>query len=328
MIKKLINFFELLVLLSCTIYYFKILQKNLQYLNNISQLQLKFQNNFHVSILTPFKLEGLYIEEWIDYHLKLGFDHFYLLDNNDGEIDDMDMINKLKNSSISSYLTFINKRNKKSFNDKFVRHQNEIWNNLKPKDWLFVNLNIDEFFTFSNSTKYGNNIKQYLQDAVKNKCDIICFNWQIFGNNGNHYQKPGKVLERFPNPTLPLDFKINRKIVNSHTKCMGHGGLGTRIFLHDIQFNKEKGQLSCNGDLLPGKKKSMKESPFLSPVTFSTAYIRHIYSKSTEEFFKFKLKKNKHDKRYNWDLFNQVNRFTPNEPFNSSANYTFLYDYI
>lgn len=117
-------------------------------------------------------------------------------------------------------------------------------------------------------------------------------------------------------------------MVNSHTKCIGHGGLGTKINIHDIPFNKEKGQLSCNGDLLPGKKKSMKNSPFLQPISLNTAYIRHIYSKSTEEYYKVKLKRNKHDSRYNWNLFNEINKMPPNEPFNQSANYSFLFDPI
>lgn len=99
----------------------------------------KFQINncFHVSILTPFKLEGQYLEEWIYYHLKLGFDHFYLIDNNDGDTDDMNVIQKLKNSSISSHLTFFNKRNTNRFNFRFFKLSNEIWDNLKPKDFAF-----------------------------------------------------------------------------------------------------------------------------------------------------------------------------------------------
>lgn len=75
------------------------------------------------------------------------------------------------------------------------------------------------------------------------------------------------------------------------TKCIDHGGLNTPIFLHDILFNKEKGQLSCNGDLLPGKNKSMTYLFALDNIYFSSAYLKHFTTKSTEEYFKFKMKK-------------------------------------
>ena len=40
-----------------------------------------------VSLCAIAKCENLYIKEWVDYHLKLDFDHIYIYDNNevDGE---------------------------------------------------------------------------------------------------------------------------------------------------------------------------------------------------------------------------------------------------
>lgn len=64
------------------------------------------------------------------------------------------------------------------------------------------------------TSKYGHNIKEYLRNAIRKKCDIICFNWQVHGNNGHIYQTEGKVLERFPKPTLPLNFtRVGNKII-------------------------------------------------------------------------------------------------------------------
>lgn len=95
----------------------------------VFNLQIQTIKIGHVSIITPFKLEANYIEEWLEYHIKLGFDHFYLIDNNDGDTDDINMIKKLKNSSISSYLSFENKRNIKRYNDYFVSVLNKVWKN-------------------------------------------------------------------------------------------------------------------------------------------------------------------------------------------------------
>lgn len=249
------------------------------------QIHFSINKIGRVSIVTPFKLEDPYIEEWLEYHLKLGFDHFYLLDNNDGDIDDINMIKRLKNSPISRYITFENKRNLKRFNDYFV-DSNRYWRNLQKEDWLFVNLNVDEFLTFPSTSKYGHTIREYLHNAISKKCDIICFNWQTYGNNGHHYQSDEKVLDRFPIPTLPFNFSDSRNYV---TKCIGHGGLGTRIFLHDILFDEKKGHLSCNGDLNPGKNKSLTYSPSIDSFYYSSAFLKHFTTKSTEEWFKYIL---------------------------------------
>ena len=39
-------------------------------------------NNMRTSICCIAKNEDLYIDEWINYHKKLGFDHFFIYQNN------------------------------------------------------------------------------------------------------------------------------------------------------------------------------------------------------------------------------------------------------
>lgn len=277
-----------------------------------------------ISIVTTFKLEACYLEEWINYHLNIGFDHFYLYDNNDGNTDDILIIEKLKNSSISKHISFYNARNIERYNRFYLNIPTKMLESFNKEDWLFVNLNIDEFLTFPNNSKNGKNIREYLKNAVKNKCDVVCFNWQVHGNNGHHYQTQSKVLDRFPLPTLPLNFTKYGRIENTHTKCIGHGKLGTNAYIHDILINKSKGQKSCNGDLLPGKSISLKYEPFLEEMSFNSAYIRHFFTKSTEEWYKYKMKKVDYEERYGWDNFNQINKHSPNKPFNPDDNYTFL----
>ena len=36
---------------------------------------------YHLAIAAIFKNETPYLEEWLEYHLLVGFDHFYLYDN-------------------------------------------------------------------------------------------------------------------------------------------------------------------------------------------------------------------------------------------------------
>lgn len=39
------------------------------------------QKKYYVSICAIFKNEAKYLKEWIDYHLIVGVDHFYLYNN-------------------------------------------------------------------------------------------------------------------------------------------------------------------------------------------------------------------------------------------------------
>ena len=39
--------------------------------------------NMSCAIIACLKQEELYIKEWLDWHISIGVDHFYLCDNND-----------------------------------------------------------------------------------------------------------------------------------------------------------------------------------------------------------------------------------------------------
>ena len=47
-------------------------------MNNLSTSQ-NFNNYF--SICMNFKDEAIYLKDWVEYHLSIGVDHFYLYNN-------------------------------------------------------------------------------------------------------------------------------------------------------------------------------------------------------------------------------------------------------
>ena len=45
----------------------------------------KEQRKHHISLCIMFKDEAVYLKEWLEYHLMVGVDHFYLYDNNSSD---------------------------------------------------------------------------------------------------------------------------------------------------------------------------------------------------------------------------------------------------
>ena len=59
------------------------------FFNTIGQLSVRLFGSvdrrklkYEVSLCLIFKDEGRFLKEWLDYHLTIGIDHFYLYDNN------------------------------------------------------------------------------------------------------------------------------------------------------------------------------------------------------------------------------------------------------
>ena len=59
------------------------------FFNTVGQLSVRLfgtadkrELKYEISLCLIFKDEGRFLKEWLDYHLTVGVDHFYLYDNN------------------------------------------------------------------------------------------------------------------------------------------------------------------------------------------------------------------------------------------------------
>lgn len=121
------------------------------------------------------KMESAYIEEWVKYHLALGFDHIYIYDNEDTPT----YCNLLKKYT---QVTCIHKPGN-SYNrgihyvvlDDFVK-------NIMGKNGMThaANIDIDEFIVL----KKHANIKEFIRAYIKGDCVGIGMNWRLFGSSG------------------------------------------------------------------------------------------------------------------------------------------------
>jgi len=131
-----------------------------------------------IALVCIAKDEDPYIEEWIDYHFKLGVDDIFIYEH-DWRCDlEQDRVRKIPFDGPAQH-TF-------AYNDwLFIRS--------KGFDWVIF-LDVDEFLVL----KGHNCIQQFLWwcGNIPSRVDAIAVNWMMFGDNDDAVTE-GSVLERF-----------------------------------------------------------------------------------------------------------------------------------
>ncbi len=144
----------------------------------------KMNKKYYASICLIFKNEAMYLDEWIKYHLIVGFEHFYLYNNFSS--DNYQKI--LKPYIEKGFVTLINW-------DK-VAGQMSAYNNCLERfhdesDWILF-ADADEFIV---PIKYDN-VKDWLKKYEKFPC-VLAF-WKAFTSGGIiHEDYTIPLIERF-----------------------------------------------------------------------------------------------------------------------------------
>jgi len=138
---------------------------------------------FNLSAIAIIKNEAEYIDEWICYHKLLGFEHFYIFNNNSED----DVASVLKKYIVHGIVTLIDW--------PFVPGQDDAYNYaLKifghTSKWMAL-FDVDEFFVLKNHST----IPEFLEKF--SDVDQILIFWRLFGHSG-HRQKPkGMIVSNF-----------------------------------------------------------------------------------------------------------------------------------
>lgn len=117
------------------------------------------------------KNENLYINEWANYYLKLGFSHIYLYDNNDTTTP---YVGNFIDSAIKSKITIIDKRN---IHEHALQHKvyDEFYK-THAFDWCLY-CDIDEFLVGVDD------INNFLSQQKFKSFDQIRIRWHLFGDD-------------------------------------------------------------------------------------------------------------------------------------------------
>lgn len=143
----------------------------------------------NVALVCIAKNEDNYIEEWVNYHLKLGFDKIFIYQN--------DWRTSLENERVEK-IEFDGDRMQEVAYNNFLRMRSDGY------DWVAF-FDVDEFLVL----KKHKNIKDFIE--VYKDYNGIGINWVLFGDNNLTFDGNYSVLERFTK---------RQKEVNEHIKTI------------------------------------------------------------------------------------------------------------
>ncbi len=155
---------------------------------------------YFLSTVSVFKNENDYFHEWIEYHLMMGVDHFYLYDQ-DGGLDAMEVLRPYERAGLVTrhpWTHFDGTKHDRTTRfwerDKsHIAYAHCAKNYRNESQWI-QKLDIDEFLVLN---KDGGDLKDWIKTLDVEKVRGYRVYRYNFGNNG-HLKKPdGLVIENY-----------------------------------------------------------------------------------------------------------------------------------
>jgi len=167
--------------------------------------------------------EDNYIEEWINYNLKLGFDDIFIYQHNWHCNIDRYNVHKINWGES-------NIQNTPGTSIQVGAYNDFIQNNHKNYDWVAF-FDVDEFLVL----KKHNNVKDFILEYEG--VDAIGINWIFFGSNNLSFDGDYSVLKRFTKRS---------KFASSTVKCIVKADKNINYMVHnpvnrmttDTHYNK------------------------------------------------------------------------------------------
>lgn len=253
-----------------------------------------------VVVCAMAKNEHLYIKDWANWYLKIGFDKIYIYDN-----DDLDA------PSIKDYLPH---------SDKIVVYdirgqsgeclQHKIYTNFYNThtfDWcLFVD--IDEYLWGINNVHLWLSLPQYrLAKQIRIK-------WKLYGDDNlieRDMTKPVyQVFKKAINKTLNRDLMHVGNLENQG-KMVVRGGL-KNVVICSPHFASYKKRDNVIPSVLPSGKPCWDKVVINANYRNETIFINHFMTKSLSEFIQQKLGRNDavYNQKLKLDYYWRINEIT------------------
>ena len=218
------------------------------------------------------KNENLYINDWVNWHINLGFDKIYLYDNNNLDTEYIGNFIEQKDKVKIIDVRGISNRNIQ------IESYNNFYNTYKF-DWCAF-IDIDEFIVFNK----WKNVQEFVTDPIFKNTNVIKLNWHLFGDDN----KINRDL------TIPIYKSITKRLIGHKDEMMGkqflRGGL-KNIYINSCHYCKINGkvpkQLMVNGKETTAWGNGFKEDTGLE--NHEEAYINHYRTKTLSEFINQKM---------------------------------------
>lgn len=205
------------------------------------------------------KKESDYIEEFVKYHLALGFKFIYLYDNEDIPTYEK-LLEKYKEQIKVIHLPFNNYIKPV----QYIALDNFIKNYLFDSNITHVaHIDIDEFIVLKEHT----NICDFILKYIVENCQGIGMNWRFFGSSG----KTEKT-----NEPVTMRFTMCEKIGNPHIKTLFKKN-------NFIQYNTCH-DIKLSDGYIKSTQNVIIKGPFNYDIDYSVIQLNHYKCKTLEEF--------------------------------------------
>lgn len=224
--------------------------------------------------------ENRYAIEFVEYYKKLGIDKIFIYDNNYGDEEHFEEV--LQPYIDEGLVEITNFRDKsvcqlEAYQNCYDKHGNEY-------DWIAF-FDFDEYLSFENNE----NIKEFLSDDIFNKYQCIHINWMVYGDSDNIKYENKPLIERFTKPMNYNNCVGYSFPENNHIKSIVRGGIDKFKWIYNPHTP------NCNLMCCDALGKQCDDSAF-KPYSFDRCYIKHFYTKSIEEFFTLKERRQRPDR--------------------------------
>ncbi|MGJ8530548.1 MAG: glycosyltransferase family 92 protein [Alphaproteobacteria bacterium] len=220
-----------------------------------------------LACVTILKDEEPYLDEWIEFHLMMGFDHFFVYDNGstDGTLDILAKYQKCGVVTVVPWCNF-----SQVLHPQKAANAHAIANFCAPYRWVAF-FDVDEFL-FSPTS-------ETLAEALEKIGAHICVSipWQNFGPNGHKSKPNGFVIENYTEkgifPPVPAQRSLLRyKTILDPTRVLA---AGTHAF-HFIDI----------GPVLINERGEMMQQHQFEDVEFAVSehfQLNHYFTRSEKE---------------------------------------------
>ena len=213
-----------------------------------------------VNLVAVAKNESRYIQEWLDYHQKLGFNEIIIYDNSgNGDLKSHD--------NITVYDAPGDRIQLQAYQDSLSKMTYGQWN---------LYCDVDEFLNIGNLS-----VQEFLKPYQGT--DVVKLNWVVYGDNEQLEYEDKPVRDRFLKPA-PLNCVYNDTIKipeNCHTKYFYcHKYKQTMLDIHTAHVE--------GGIVINTKGQRVADSSF-QDLCLDRGFVQHYITKSCREWCERRL---------------------------------------
>lgn len=235
------------------------------------------------------KDEDHYIDEWIDYHLKLGFDTIFVYQNRWRYRG-----NKAQYKDRVIWFEFDGDSKQLEAYENFIRFQSNKY------DWAAF-FDVDEFLCLK---KYDS-LSQFLSKF--SDCNAIGINWRMFGNSCLRKTDDYSIVKRF----VWADAFLNQHIKSMLNLARCRSILHTIHFCDPHSFAVSRKENFTSNTLKTG----FIHGPFNKNYSDDSVQLNHYYCKTLGEFLEIKARRGRcsslslaKNGQYDIEKFSQLNK--------------------